>query len=261
MLQTNPHKLYESVIGSTTYLMQIILKAEQVSQSFTDTTATVVVLKQVSVSVCAGQSIALVGASGSGKSTLLALLAGLDTPQSGSVTLFGHNLSHLNEEARAMLRSGQTNTANGVQQALPQGVGFVFQNFQLISHLTALENVMLALEISFPQHTYVQQRDIALKWLESVGLTVQANQRAAVLSGGEQQRVALARAFSTQPKIVFADEPTGSLDYATGQRIETLLFEQVKQHNTALVLVTHDAVLAKRCDVVYRIEQGVLSVV
>ncbi len=235
-----------------------LLKAELVSQSFTDTTGTVEVLKNIHLNVLAGQSIALVGASGSGKSTLLALLAGLDVAQSGTITLFGHVLSELTEESRAALRVGlaKRDSHSGVQQ----GVGFVFQNFQLIHHLTALENVMLPLELSFPKHTYAQQRDITMQWLEAVGLVAQAHQRAVVLSGGEQQRVALARAFSTQPAIIFADEPTGSLDYATAQRIETLLFEQVKQHNTALVLVTHDEVLAKRCDVVYRLVQGVLCV-
>jgi putative ABC transport system ATP-binding protein len=224
------------------------------------------------LTVLAGQSVALVGASGSGKSTLLALLAGLDTPVSGEITLFGQTLSSLNEEARAVLRCGKATTPSTTPtRTTPQaihtasantnpasGVGFVFQNFQLISHLTAVENVMLPLELRFPKQPYAQQRELALRWLDAVGLLAQANQRAAVLSGGEQQRVALARAFATQPAIIFADEPTGSLDYATGQTVETLLFEQVRLHNTALVLVTHDAALASRCDVVYRIEQGVL---
>jgi putative ABC transport system ATP-binding protein len=241
----------------------ILLAADSVSQSFTDTTGTITVLKQASLSVAAGQSVALVGASGSGKSTLLALLAGLDTPKTGHISLFGHTLTDLNEEARAALRSGKYKTAtvqeNSDHQA--QRVGFVFQNFQLINHLTALENVMLALEISFPKHSFAHQKETASHWLEAVGLASQASQRTAVLSGGEQQRVALARAFSTQPAIIFADEPTGSLDYATGQKIESLLFEQVKQHNTALVLVTHDEALAKRCDVMYRIDQGNVYVV
>ncbi len=238
----------------------ILLNADSVSQSFTDTTGTIYVLHQASLSVKAGQSVALIGASGSGKSTLLALLAGLDTPKSGDIKLFGQSLTTLSEEDRAALRSGKYKTGTS-QTHQKQGVGFVFQNFQLINHLTALENVMLALEISFPTHSFTQQKDIALNWLEAVGLSAQANQRTTVLSGGEQQRVALARAFSTKPAIIFADEPTGSLDYATGQRIESLLFEQVKQHNTALVLVTHDEALAKRCDTVYRIDQGKVSMI
>jgi putative ABC transport system ATP-binding protein len=248
---------------NATSLNTLLLNADAVSQSFTDTTGTIHVLHQANLSVKAGQSVALIGASGSGKSTLLALLAGLDTPKSGDIKLFGQSLITLNEEERAALRSGKyiTNVSQTPHSYQKQGVGFVFQNFQLINHLTALENVMLALEISFPTHSFTQQKDIALNWLKAVGLIAQANQRTTVLSGGEQQRVALARAFSTKPAIIFADEPTGSLDYATGQRIESLLFEQVKQHNTALVLVTHDEALAKRCDTVYRIDQGKVSMV
>lgn len=248
---------------SSTLPDTVLLNADSVSQSFTDTTGTIHVLHQANLSVKSGQSVALIGASGSGKSTLLALLAGLDTPKSGNITLFGQSLTTLSEEERAALRSGKytIDTSQTPHSYQKQGVGFVFQNFQLISHLTALENVMLALEISFPRYSFIQQKDIALNWLKAVGLSTQANQRTTVLSGGEQQRVALARAFSTKPAIIFADEPTGSLDYATGQRIESLLFEQVKQHNTALVLVTHDEALAKRCDTVYRIEQGKVSMI
>lgn len=245
-------------ISITSTIPAVLLQADNISQSFTDSTGTVCVLNQVSLSVLSGQSLALMGASGSGKSTLLALLAGLDTPQSGHIYLFGHNLTTLNEESRAALRSGKyrSNTVQNNQQNIIQRVGFVFQNFQLIHHLTALENVLLALEINYPHFSFIKQKDTALHWLKAVGLDEKYHQRTAVLSGGEQQRVALARAFAIQPAIIFADEPTGSLDYATGQRIEHLLFEQVKQHNTALVLVTHDESLAKRCDTVCRIEEG-----
>ncbi len=223
-----------------------LLSAHAVSKSFTDTTGTVQVLDQASLTVTAGQSIALVGASGSGKSTLLALLAGLDVPTQGEVSLFGQALAGLSEETRAALRRGR--------------VGFVFQNFQLIPHLTALENVLLPIELAYPKQSYGEQKTTALAWLDAVGLAPQAQQRAAVLSGGEQQRVALARAFATNPELIFADEPTGSLDHATGKRIEALMFEQVRAKGTALVLVTHDAALAAQCDVVYRIAQGRLSV-
>ncbi len=222
-----------------------LLSATRVSKSFTDSTGTVVVLRDASLAVQAGQSVALVGASGSGKSTLLALLAGLDTPTSGDVSLLGQDLKGLSEEARAQVRRGQ--------------VGFVFQNFQLIPHLTALENVLLPIELASPEQSYREQQATALQWLDAVGLSAQAKQRAAVLSGGEQQRVALARSFATAPQLIFADEPTGSLDHATGKRIEALMFEQVRAKGTALVLVTHDAALAAQCDVVLRIADGVLS--
>jgi putative ABC transport system ATP-binding protein len=224
----------------------IILSAQQVSKSFSDTTGSVQVLSQASLNVHAGQSVALVGASGSGKSTLLALLAGLDVPTQGAVSLLGQPLAGLNEEARAGVRRGQ--------------VGFVFQNFQLIPHLTALENVLLPIELASPQQSYAQQQASAQLWLDAVGLAAQSRQRAAVLSGGEQQRVAMARAFATDPAVIFADEPTGSLDHATGKRIEALMFEQVRAKRTALVLVTHDAALAAQCDVVVRIAGGVLNV-
>ena len=220
----------------------IILTAERISKSFSDTTGSVQVLAQASLNVHAGQSVALVGASGSGKSTLLALLAGLDVPTEGTVSLLGQPLATLNEEGRAAVRRGQ--------------VGFVFQNFQLIAHLTALENVLLPIELASPQQRFAQQQATAQQWLAAVSLAAQSRQRAAVLSGGEQQRVAMARAFATNPQLIFADEPTGSLDYATGKRIEALMFEQVRAKGTALVLVTHDASLAAQCDVVYRIADG-----
>lgn len=222
-----------------------LIKADAVSKHFTDSTGTVEVLKSASLTVEAGQSIALVGASGSGKSTLLALLAGLDTPTSGEVTLLDQPLNALSEQARSALRRGR--------------VGFVFQNFQLIPHLSALENVLLPLELAYPERPFKSLRDTAMDWLSAVGLAAQANQRSAILSGGEQQRVAMARAFSTEPALIFADEPTGSLDHATGQKLETLMFEQVRAKGTALVLVTHDPKLAARCDVVYRMVEGELE--
>jgi putative ABC transport system ATP-binding protein len=222
-----------------------LLQATHLSHSFSDSVGTINVLKSISIQVQAGHSVALIGASGSGKSTLLALLAGLDNPTQGRVVLLGQNLTDLNEEARAALRRGR--------------VGFVFQNFQLISHLTAIENVLLPLELAQPSTHYKTLTTLAQQWLDAVGLAAQAHQKAAVLSGGEQQRVALARAFATQPELIFADEPTGSLDHATGAAVEKLLFDQVKARGTALVLVTHDPKLAARCDTVYRIVAGELS--
>ena len=219
-----------------------LLHSDNLAKSFTDSTGTVDVLVDASLSVAASQSVALVGASGSGKSTLLALLAGLDTPSRGEVTLLGQPLNALSEQARAQLRCGQ--------------VGFVFQNFQLVPHLSALENVLLPLELARPKTAFKTLCATAEQWLDAVGLAAQARQRAAILSGGEQQRVAMARAFSTDPKLIFADEPTGSLDHATGQKVEALMFEQVRAKGTALVLVTHDAKLAAKCDVVYRMVDG-----
>jgi putative ABC transport system ATP-binding protein len=225
--------------------MTPILQASDLHQSFTDATGTVDVLKNIHLQVQAGQSVALIGSSGRGKSTLLALLAGLDTPTQGRVELLGQALGAQSEEARAALRRGR--------------VGFVFQNFQLIPHLTALENVLLPLELAQPKTAFSALQSTAQRWLDAVGLAGQARQKASVLSGGEQQRVALARAFATQPELIFADEPTGSLDHATGAAVENLLFEQVKARGTALVLVTHDPKLAARCDVTYRIMAGELS--
>jgi putative ABC transport system ATP-binding protein len=189
------------------------------------------ILHDISFNIEAGESVAIIGASGSGKSTLLSLLAGLDTPTDGEVCLMGQSLNALDEDGRAKLRSLHT--------------GFVFQSFQLLPHLNALENVMLPAEIS--GFDLVNARIQALYWLDKVGLSHRLQHFPKTLSGGEQQRVALARAFMIKPAILFADEPTGSLDEASGSRVIELLFELNRECNSTLVLVTHDPALAAQC--------------
>ena len=186
-------------------------------------------MHDISIDVFQGESVAITGASGSGKSTLLSILAGLDIPSSGFVELVSQNLTELDEDGRALLRG--------------QKVGFVFQSFQLLPHLTALENVMLPAELNGLD----MPKENALHWLEQVGLRERANHFPKTLSGGEQQRVALARAFIMKPAILFADEPTGSLDEASGNRVIELLFELNQANNSTLILVTHDQTLADRC--------------
>lgn len=189
------------------------------------------ILHDLSFQIERGESVAIVGASGSGKSTLLSLLAGLDLPSVGQIDLMGQNLNLLDEDGRARLRG--------------QYVGFVFQSFQLLPHLTALENAMLPLEMAGAPHSEAKQA--ALECLDKVGLSARANHFPKTLSGGEQQRVALARAFINKPAILFADEPTGSLDEASGNRVIELLFELNRENSSTLVLVTHDPALAARC--------------
>ena len=189
------------------------------------------ILHDLSFQIAQGESVAIIGASGSGKSTLLSLLAGLDLPSTGQIALMGQSLNLLDEDGRARLRG--------------QFVGFVFQSFQLLPHLTALENVMLPLEMAGIDHA--EARLEAHQWLEKVGLSLRANHFPKTLSGGEQQRVALARAFINKPAILFADEPTGSLDEASGNRVIELLFELNRENSSTLVLVTHDPALAARC--------------
>lgn len=188
-----------------------------------------VILDQIDLSVAHGESVAIVGASGSGKSTLLGILAGLDVPTYGSVRLADQELTAMDEEGRAMVRAAQ--------------VGFVFQSFQLLPGLSALENVMLPLEL----HGVADAESIARTYLERVGLQQRFQHYPKQLSGGEQQRVAIARAFASEPKVLFADEPTGNLDTKTGAHIIDLLFEMNQQQGTTLVLVTHEARLAERC--------------
>lgn len=187
------------------------------------------ILHPASFNIRRGESIAIVGASGSGKSTLLGLLAGLDLPSQGEVWLDGQALGQLDEDGRARLRG--------------KLIGFVFQSFQLLPMLTALENVMLPLELTGA----ADARERAGHWLERVGLSERQRHRAQQLSGGEQQRVAIARAFAVQPALLLADEPTGNLDAETGARVIELLFELNREQDTTLVLVTHDAQLAERC--------------
>lgn len=218
-----------------------ILKVTQLSKVVTDSSGELRILEDVSLDVMAGQTVALVGASGSGKSTLLSILAGLDTPSTGQVTLAGKPLFNMDEDQRAAHRAAH--------------VGFVFQNFQLIGHLSALENVMLPLELRGEK----QARAMAQAMLERVGLGARLQHRPALMSGGEQQRVALARAFVMKPDILMADEPTGSLDHATGLSVIDLMFELNQAFGTALVLVTHDMNLARRCERVMRIAAGRLA--
>ena len=215
-----------------------IIAVEHVFKSVTDSTGTLDILRDIDFQLAPRETVAIVGASGSGKSTLLSIIAGLDTPTRGTVRLGGQDLFALNEDDRAALRA--------------QKVGFVFQSFQLMGNLTALENVMLPLELA-------QQRDArkrATQMLEHVGLGQRLGHYPKVLSGGEQQRVALARAFVVQPAVLLADEPTGSLDFATGETIMQLMFDLNREQGTTLVLVTHDRAIAERCDRRITIEAG-----
>ncbi|RFF27620.1 MULTISPECIES: ABC transporter ATP-binding protein [unclassified Wenzhouxiangella] len=220
---------------------QSILSARQVGFSVDAPGGRLEILKDISLDLNAGETLAIVGASGSGKTTLLGLLAGLDRPTSGDIRLTGAELKSLDENARARLRK--------------RHVGFVFQSFHLLPSLTALENVMLALEIAAFEHP----RKRALEALDQVGLSHRLEHYPRQLSGGEQQRVAIARAFAGEPEILFADEPTGNLDQRTGEAVADLLFELNEHHGTALVLVTHDMKLARRCGRVDKIEDGVLT--
>ncbi|HTH62727.1 MAG TPA: ABC transporter ATP-binding protein [Paraburkholderia sp.] len=218
-----------------------VIEVRGLSKRVTDATGELMILDGIDLTVDAGSSVAIIGASGSGKSTLLGLLAGLDSASAGSVRLLGHELAELDEDQRAALRNGS--------------VGFVFQSFQLMPHLTALENVALPLEL----HGGLSTRDAyarARTLLARVGLGQRTRHYPKLLSGGEQQRVALARAFVTHPAVLFADEPTGSLDAATGHAVIDLMFEMNRTNGATLVLVTHDIDLAHRCDTIVTIEAG-----
>ena len=215
-----------------------VLKAENLSKLVSSPEGPLAIVHEVSLDIAAGQSVAIVGTSGAGKSTLLALLAGLDLPTSGRVLLEGTDITRLDEDGRARLRA--------------QRVGFVFQSFHLIASLTALENVMLPLELAGRRDA----RRLGLEALERVGLARRVAHYPRQLSGGEQQRVAIARAFVTQPAVLFADEPTGNLDATTGARVIELLFELNARTHTTLMLVTHDAELAARCDRSVHMEAG-----
>jgi putative ABC transport system ATP-binding protein len=215
-----------------------VLEAIDVSKSVTGPEGTLTILREASLTVHAGESFAIVGASGSGKTTLLGLLAGLDLPSSGSIRLDGQALETLDEEARADLRR--------------RLVGFVFQSFHLLPALTAEENVMLPLELEGARDARARAREA----LEAVGLAARRRHYPAQLSGGEQQRVAIARAFVHGPRLLFADEPTGNLDQRTGHHIADLLFALNRDRQTTLVLVTHDASLATRCQRRIELEEG-----
>ncbi|WP_159911831.1 ABC transporter ATP-binding protein [Pantoea sp. 18069] len=219
-------------------LVPPLLEIEHLSKSVTDSTGSLDILRDIHARFERAETVAIVGASGSGKSTLLSILAGLDTPTSGTVRLEGQDLFALNEDDRAALRA--------------QKLGFVFQSFQLLGNLTALENVMLPLELA--GHGDARQR--AREMLERVGLGQRQGHYPRLLSGGEQQRVALARAFVVQPAVLLADEPTGSLDFATGETIMQLMFDLNRERGTTLVLVTHDRAIAARCDRCLTVEAG-----
>jgi putative ABC transport system ATP-binding protein len=215
-----------------------IISVEHVHKSVTDSTGTLDILRDIDFGLSVRETVAIVGASGSGKSTLLSIIAGLDTPTRGTVRMAGADLFALDEDERAALRARQ--------------VGFVFQSFQLLGNLTALENVMLPLELAGRRDA----RKAAGEMLRRVGLGERFGHYPKTLSGGEQQRVALARAFVVEPAVLLADEPTGSLDFATGETVMQLMFELNREHGTTLVLVTHDPAIARRCERRLTIEAG-----
>ncbi|MBV7565247.1 MULTISPECIES: ABC transporter ATP-binding protein [unclassified Pseudomonas] len=215
-----------------------ILSAQNLNKVVSSAEGELTILHDLSLELEKGGSLAIVGSSGSGKSTLLGLLAGLDLPSSGRILLAGNDLGSLDEDARARVRA--------------EHVGFVFQSFQLLDSLNALENVMLPLELE--GRSDARQR--ATELLERVGLGARLSHTPRQLSGGEQQRVAIARAFAADPDVLFADEPTGNLDTHTGERISDLLFELNQERGATLVLVTHDERLAARCQRVIRLEAG-----
>ena len=219
-------------------MTEAIIVVQGVTKQVQDSGGLLTILHEINFSLPARQSAAIVGASGSGKSTLLSILAGLDTPSTGRVILAGHDLFQLDEDARAAVRAAK--------------LGFVFQSFQLLGNLTALENVMLPLELQGRSDA----RPLATDMLKRVGLGERLGHYPKLLSGGEQQRVALARAFVVQPAVLLADEPTGSLDFATGERVMELMFELNREAGTTLVMVTHDRAIAERCDRQLRIEAG-----
>jgi len=215
-----------------------ILSARGIGKTVKSGSSDLVILREIDLGVAAGEAVAIAGASGSGKSTLLAILAGLDTPSAGTVEVDGIDLFGLDEDARAELRG--------------RSVGFVFQSFQLLPSLTALENVMLPLELRKDSEAEVKAKEI----LQRVGLADRLGHYPKHLSGGEQQRVALARAFAVRPKLLFADEPTGSLDAEAGSGVIDLVLELNRSFGTTLVMVTHDEHLAQSCGRVVRLVAG-----
>jgi putative ABC transport system ATP-binding protein len=227
-----------------TGIPEAVIRAGDLGKSVAGPDGTITILDGVELAVNRGESVAIVGASGSGKTTLLGLLAGLDLPTRGEVMLAGQRLSALDEEARAALRAGH--------------VGFVFQSFHLLPALTAEENVALPLELAGGGGDAGDRARVA-EVLELVGLTPRSHHHPRQMSGGEQQRVAIARAFVARPRILFADEPTGNLDQATGRQIGDLLFRLNREHGTTLVLVTHDLSLARRCNRLLVLDGGRLA--
>lgn len=217
---------------------QPIIAVEHVYKTVSDSTGELTILRDIDFTLAPRETVAIVGASGSGKSTLLSIIAGLDTPTRGTVRLAGQDIFALSEDERAALRAHK--------------VGFVFQSFQLMAHMSALENVMLPLELAGTPGA----RALATEMLARVGLGQRLNHYPRVLSGGEQQRVALARAFVVKPAVLLADEPTGSLDFATGETVMQLMMDLNQEQGTTLVLVTHDRQLAARCQRRITIEAG-----
>lgn len=221
--------------------MSNILEVTNLTKTYASGSKSLTVLADISFSIESGDKLSIVGSSGSGKTTLLGLCAGLDRATSGSVILNGIQLDELNEDERAYVRN--------------QHVGFVFQNFQLLPTLTALENIMVPMELR--REKSIKQR--ALELLDRVGLAERHDHYPTQLSGGEQQRISIARAFSNNPKILFADEPTGNLDEETSEKIESLLFDLNRESGTTLVLVTHDLELAQKTDRIIRLKGGVIQ--
>jgi putative ABC transport system ATP-binding protein len=217
---------------------RVVLQTVGLGKQVSSPEGSLTILHDINMEVCVGEAIALIGPSGAGKTTLLALLAGLDRPSAGHVSLCGEDLTEMDEDGRARVRG--------------EHVGFVFQSFHLVPSLSALENVMLPLELAGAPQAQARAREA----LVSVGLAERTTHYPKQLSGGEKQRVAIARAFVTQPDILFADEPTGNLDSASGDRVADLLFNLNQQSQTTLVLVTHDRQLADRCDRVMELEAG-----
>lgn len=221
----------------------VFIQVEHLSKQVPSGDSQIHILNDVNLTLLSGESVAILGASGSGKTTLLTLMAGLDLPTSGDIYFQQQHLNALNEEERALIRG--------------KHVGFIFQSFQLLPTLTALENVLLPLEIQYVPHQ--QAKAQALEWLKKVGLGERVQHYPTQLSGGEQQRVAIARAFVTQPDILFADEMTGNLDTQTGALITDLLFSLNAAQQTTLVLVTHDETLAARCQRRFVLREGMLQ--
>lgn len=229
--------------NNNSIMPQAIISAQQLSQKIQLAHKELSIFENLNLEIKQGEQVAITGRSGSGKSTLLGILATLDQASSGQLIVCGEQIQNLNEEHRALVRL--------------KNIGFVFQSFQLLPHLTALENVMLPLRLK-PDFNYSHAENKALALLKRVGLERQATQTPKVLSGGEQQRVAIARALISDPKIIFADEPTGNLDGETAKEIEQLLFELNKEIGTTLVLVTHDVQLAEQCQKHYELLNGQL---
>lgn len=229
--------------NDSTIMPQAIISAQKLTQKIQFSQKQLTIFEDLDLDIQAGEQVAITGRSGSGKSTLLGILATLDQASSGQLLVCGESVSNLNEEQRALVRL--------------RNIGFVFQSFQLLPHLTALENVMLPLRLQ-PGFKYAEAEQKALALLHKVGLDRQAQQTPKVLSGGEQQRVAIARALVSEPKIIFADEPTGNLDGETAREIEQLLFQLNRELGTTLVLVTHDRKLAQQCQRHFELLNGEL---